>query len=429
MTNQERMEQIEIPEELGQAVLRAVDLGRKRKNQVIWRRAGLGCAGAAAAFALLVSAGFVHPMAAQAFEGIPAVGKVFTYLYNLAGYENRYAQVAEDARPAVPAAQKESGSEGFPSDGIMEEGEIAAGQQGMTNLQGTEDRQNAAGQQDTTSQQNTESLQNTVTASDAGITITVREYFCDKQSIYLSVTVESDDPFLEGGMENNTKGYIQMFTGDEIISCEGADPISVENGGLLAEGVYLDDHTFAGIARSEWHSVQADIDIPDELVYTVSVKRLKIYTEDGNPDFRGEWKLSMDIRCEADAVEILPVAVAGEDGSSICEVRLQPYEIRVVTESGIEGKTLTEEEKMLVAFDGEGNLLDAAGSTLSYREDDKEIYEYVRPENLSGLELFIVDESSWMDQWKGRLYDGTTTGPEMVEFLKENCITHATVKQ
>lgn len=97
MTNQERMEQIEIPEELGQMVLRAVNLGRKKKSQMIRRRAGFGCMGVAAAFVLLVSAGFVSPMAAQAFEGIPAVGKVFTYLYDLAGYEGRYAQVAEDA--------------------------------------------------------------------------------------------------------------------------------------------------------------------------------------------------------------------------------------------------------------------------------------------------------------------------------------------
>ncbi len=445
MTNQERMERIELPEELEQVVLRAVGLGRKRKNQVIRRRVGFSCMGAAAAFVVLVSAGFVSPMAAQAFEGIPAVGKVFTYLYDLAGYEGRYAQVAEDARPATPVGQKESGG-AFDQDGITEDVQTAAGRQGMAGLQGAaglqdaDGQQGAAGLQDAAEQQDTDgqqgaagrqnaaAQQNAVTASDAGITITVNEYFCDRQSLYLSMTIESDEPFFEGGVEDNMQGSIQLFTRDEVISYEGMDPVSVGNSSLLADGVFLDDHTFVGIARSEWCSVrEQNLVIPDELVYTASVKHLKMYTGNGTPDFRGEWELSMDILCEKDGLEILPVTAIGEDGSSICEVRLQPYEIRVATKSGNEGKTLTEEKKMLIAFDEEGNLLDPAGSILSYGEGDKEIYEYARPENLSGLELFIVDENSWMDQWKGKLYDGTTTGSEMVEFLKENCITHVFV--
>lgn len=427
MTNQERMERIELPEELEQVVLRAVGLGRKRKNQMIRRRVGFSCMGAAAAFAVLVSAGFVSPMAAQAFEGIPAVGKVFTYLYDLAGYEGRYAQVAEDARPAAPVGQKESGG-AFYQDGITEEGQAAAGQQDTAGRQTATGQPDTDGLQDAAGRQDAEAQQNAVTASDAGITITVKEYFCDTQSLYLSMTIESDEPFFEGGVEDNMRGSIQLFTQDEVISYDGMDPVSVGNSSLLADGVYLDDRTFVGIARSEWCSVrEQNLVIPEELVYTVSVKHLKIYAENGTPDFRGEWELSMDILCEKDAVEILPVTAIGEDGSSICEVRLQPYEIRVATKSGNEGKTLTEEEKMLVAFDAEGNLLDPAGSTLSYGEEDKEIYEYARPENLSGLELFIVDENSWMNQWKGKLYDGTITGSGMVEFLKENCITHVFV--
>lgn len=400
MTNQERMELIELPEELEQVIVKAVDLGRRRKKQVIWKNVGLGCAGAAAACAILVSAGFVSPVAAQAFEGLPAVGKVFTYLYDLAGYEGRYTHVAEDAKPALPVEQKGADGEELSQAGMTE------GQQGAE-----------AGQQ------------KTVTASDAGLTITVKEYFCDKQSLYLSLTIESEAPFVESGVEENTKGYIQLFTGEETLSYEGAESFAVGSGSLLAEGVYLDEHTFVGIARSEWRNVrEGDTEIPDELVYTAPVKHVKVYTADGTPDFRGEWELSMEILCDGDAIEILPVEAAGEDGSRICEVRLQPYEVQVVTESGTAGSVLTEEGKMLIAFDGEGNLLDCAGSTLSYKEGDREVYEYARPENLQGLELFILDESSWMNQWKGRLYDGASTGPEMVKFLKENCITHAFVE-
>lgn len=417
MTNQERMEQIEIPEELEQVVLGAVKLGRKKKNQMIWKRAGYGCAGAAAAFAILVSAGFVSPMAARAFEGIPAVGKVFTYLYDLAGYEGRYAHVAEDARPAVPVGQTESGSGDFSQNGSIGDRQISAGQQEIS------DRHDVADQQDATGQQGA------VTASDAGITITVKEYFCDKQDLYLSMTIESEEPFFEDGVEENMAGHIMLFTRDETLSYEGVDSFPVDNSSLLADGVYLDDYTFVGIARSEWHNLKKEnLVIPDELVYTASVGHVKIYSQKGTPDFRGQWEFSMEILCDVDAIEVLPVDAVGEDGSSICEVRLQPYEIQVATDSGIAGRTLTENEKMLIAFDGEGNPLNNAGSILSYREGEWEIYEYARPEDLRELELFIVDESSWMDQWKGRLYNGSCTGTEMVEFLKENCIVHAFVE-
>lgn len=420
MTSQERMERIELPEELEQVILEAVELGSKKKKQVIWKRAGLGCMGAAAAFAVLVSAGFASPVAARAFEGMPAVGKVFTYLYDLAGYEGRYAQVAEDARPAIPADQKESGSADFSQGEIS--GGIAAGQQE------TAGQQDAGDQQSITDLQDAESRQSAVTASDAGITITVKEYFCDKKNLYLSMTVESEEPFFESGVEENMEGRFHLFTDEETLSYEGMDPYPAGNSALLVEGVYLDDHTFVGIARSEWRNVKEEnLVIPDELTYTALIKHVKIYSQNGTPDFRGEWKFSMDILCEEDGIEILPVEAAGEDGSSICEVRLQPYEVQVVTKTGSGETILTEEEKMPIVFDEEGNLLNYAGSIMSYREGNYEIYEYARPEELKGLEIFIVDEGSWMDRWKGRLYDGTMTGPEMVEFLKENCILHASV--
>ncbi|MCM1046553.1 MAG: DUF4179 domain-containing protein [Candidatus Gastranaerophilales bacterium] len=397
MTNQERMEQIVLPKELDQVILEAVNLGRSRKSKMTWKRVGLSCMGAAAAFVLLVVSGFASPVAAQAFEGIPAVGKVFTYLYDLAGYEGRYAQIAEDARPAVPVGQAETDRK--------ESGQ----NESVGSLQTAVDQQENTGRQDA------------VTTSDAGITITVNEYFCDKQSLYLSMTIESETPFLEGEMEENMEGYIQLFTKDETLAYEGAEPILVGNSSLIVDGVYLDDHTFVGIARSEWRTIREEkADIPDELIYAASIGFVRIYTELGSPEVSGQWEFSMDVLCEKDAITVLPVEVNGEDGSSICEIRLHPYEVMVVTKSETAGK-------MLVAFDEQGNLLDFAGSTLSYQEDDKEIYEYARPENLDGLELFILDENSWMNQWKGMLYDGTITGSEMVEFLKDHCVAHVFV--
>ena len=384
MTHQERLNRIELPEELDQVILAAVDKGSRRKKAVAWRKVGYGCISAAAAFAILISAGFISPAAAQAMAGIPAIGKVFTYLYDLSGYEGRYAHVAEDAAPAVPAEQKN------------EMAEESAKQQEM------------------------------VVAEDEGITITVNEYFCDKLSLYLSLTVESDTPFFENGVEENLEGHMQIFSNQETITFEGQEAFPVGNNSLLIDGVFLDDHTFVGIARSEWGNIrQGNIEIPDELIYTVSSKHIRIYSQNGTTDLRGDWELPMEIVCQSDAMEILPVEAVGEDGSRICEVRLQPYEIQVRVQSKTGETVPTEDGKMLVAFDADGNILTSAGTTMSYREEDSEIYEFVRPENISGLVLFIVDEGNWMNNWKGRLYNGQMNGAEMMEFLKENCICYA----
>lgn len=392
MTDQERLNRIELPEELDQVILEAVDRGNRRKRTVLWEKVGYGCAAAAAALAILVSAGFISPVAAQAMEGIPVIGKVFTYLYDLTGYEGRYAQVAEEAEPAVSAVQdSETAGEGD----HIDDGEKPAEQQEM------------------------------VIAKDAGVTIIVNEYFCDKLSLYLSLTVKSETPFFESGVEENQEGSMQIFIGQETVTFGGQEAFSVGNAGLLTEGVFLDDHTFVGIARSEWRNIREEnIEIPDELIYTVSTKHVKIYSENGVSDLRGDWELSMEIACRPDGIEILPVEAVGADGSRICEVRLQPYEIQVKVESKTAGMTPIGEGKMLVAFDTYGNILTSAGSTLSYREGNGEIYEFVRPENISGMTLFIVDENSWMNDWKGRLYNGEVNGPEMMEFLKENCICY-----
>lgn len=120
---------------------------------------------------------------------------------------------------------------------------------------------------------------------------------------------------------------------------------------LNVDGVYLDAHTFVGIARCEWLDAKREsLAVPDELAYTVIIQHLKVYPHDAYVqnavlDLRAEWKFSMEICCDEDAVEVLPVNVTGEDGSMIREVRLLPYEIQVVTESGTTGSTLTMEEK------------------------------------------------------------------------------------
>lgn len=54
-------------------------------------------------------AGFLSPMIANAYTGIPVIGKIFSYLYELEEYDVKYEQIAESAEPIVSVPKEEYG--------------------------------------------------------------------------------------------------------------------------------------------------------------------------------------------------------------------------------------------------------------------------------------------------------------------------------
>ena len=84
------------------------------------------------------------------------------------------------------------------------------------------------------------------------------------------------------------------------------------------------------------------------------------------------------------------------------------------------------------AFDENGNRLNSASNRLNRFEKNEdsnlEIWMFEKPMDAEKITFFVLDESKWLDEWKGYIYsDNPWSGEEMVEFLKENCFSYAQI--
>ncbi len=405
MKNEYGWEKIEIPHNLEEKIKDAVKLGKSKKRQMIGRRIGYSCAGIAAALVLCFIMGFKFPMIANAMAKVPVIGNVFSYLYNLEAYEGKYTQVAEDAKPAERPEQ-----EGDMFGGSENAGEMAVEPDNTDEVKVEESLVDSA-------------VQNPVTTSDQGVTITITEYYCDKNSMYLALEVSCDEAVFNA-VTPYTEGAVQFYMTDSL-ELDSAETLAGSGDGLLAEGIYLNANTFIGIARVDIAMVaeENNVEIPDTFTYTISGKHIKAYGMELGViyDVRGLWEMNVEVTCDSEELQILPVNAFAENGCGIVDVRVTEYEVQV--------SVLADDTPVwVVVFDQNGKLLENAGDTLNAFEGNCEVWKFAGKENLQTLYIYVVEEAKWLDEWKGQLYDGVLTGNEMMELLAEKALISAEVK-
>lgn len=393
MNNQYGWENIKLPKNLDEKIAEAVNNGKSQKRKVVYKRIGYSFAGMAAAFALCFVMGMKFPVVANAMGKVPIIGNVFSYLYGLEGYEGKYTQVAEEAK----LAERPETVVGTENNAEQPENQAQADDdKTVENLAGGE-------------------TQTVVTAGDQGLTITVTEYYCDKNNLYLSVEVIGEETVF-ADVAPYAEGAVQFYMADSI-RFDDTKPIAGSEDGLLAEGVFLNENTFIGIARVDIATVAEEhsIELPDTFVYTMSGKHIKAYCMEQGViyDVRGLWELDMEVICDSDTLQVLPVNAFAENGCGIVEVRQTDYEVQVSVVAGAEAI-------WVVAFDQNGNLLEYAGDELNIIHENYEVWKFAGKEDLQTLHIYVVEESKWLDEWKGQRYDGVLTGSEMMALLAEN---------
>lgn len=387
MRHNEIWDNIVVPNEMENVIKNAVNIGYqevktyKGKN---WLNIAITIGGMVAAFTLFVGAGFLSPMIANAYSGIPVIGKIFSYLYELEEYDVKYEQIAESAESIV----------NIPKEEYVEE-EILA---------------------DASTQ-----------VRESGVDIELQEAYCDGYSLYLSVKVVSDTPFLDELAENK-EGMIQIFASENITTSNG-EKVEIGNGSLNLQGVFTDTNTFVGVARSG--ETLEDYNLQEEVEYTITSKHIKVYAGDGVIDISGQWEYRGMFKCTTQALAVIDVEEIIADEFALQEIRLQPYEIQAVVTEPTNG-SLAEQGLCIEAFDENGNRLSLASNSaarFSQMEDSQlEIWMFERPENAQCVTLYVLDEIKWLDDWKGYLYsENPWTGEQMMEFLESNCLASVEV--
>lgn len=388
MRQKEAWDNIVVPDEMEKVIKNAVNTGYQEvraynKTKRLHIAAAVG--GMAAVLILFVGAGFLNPVIANAYSGIPVIGKIFSYLYELKEYDVKYGQVAESAEP-ITAVPKEEYTE-----------KEAVGE-ALTQVQ------------------------------EPGVKLELREAYCDGYSLYLSVQVVSDEPFVEE-LKDNKEGMIQIFS-SESITLPSGEIIEIGNGSLNLQGVFVDTNTFAGVARSG--GSLENFDLPEEVTYSLTSKHIKVYAGEDVTDVRGQWEYQGTLKCTTQAIETKAVEIPLADGYKLQEIRLQPYEVQAVVAEPMNG-SLALQGLCIEAFDEAGNRLSPASDSAARfikNEDLKlEIWMFERPENAESITFYILDEIKWLNDWKGHLYsENPWTGEQIMAFLDSNCLASVEVE-
>ena len=406
MTENKVWNEMEVPMELDSVIMDAVAEGhkrlRRRQTRKHWRTAAISMATAAACF-LAVVMGFVNPVVAKAYSSIPLIGNIFAYLYDTAESDIPYAQVGE---AAVPVKEQEEAKQG----------------------------QESQGQANQPNQGNPEQQEGLAAGAEAEaedpVQIAIKEYFCDGYSLYLSFEVTSEEPLMEGVADIVGKeGGIFLYA-TENITTDANERFGIGAASLTMKGIFTDEHTFVGIARSG-----GSLDgypVTDEMLYEMSSSHMRIFVEETERDIRGDWKVSAEITRSKEPLLTAELGQTIREDFLLKEVAVQPYELQVVIE-GPKGRPLTEEYIWIEAFDDKGRRLSWAAQSCNRHVEEEDalldIYMFEKPMDAEKITIFALDELKWMDEWKGYLYcDEPWSGEQMIEFLKENCFTYGEVE-
>lgn len=424
MTENKVWNEMEVPMELDSVIMDAVAEGhkrlRRRQTRKHWRTAAISMATAAACF-LAVVIGFVNPVVAKAYSSIPLIGNIFAYLYDTGDSEIPFAQVGEAAVPVEQGGQADAG-QGQTDAGQTDWADAGQADQVDSGNQGNPEQQEglAAG----------EEVAGGEAEAEDPVRIALKEYFCDGYSLYLSFEVTSEEPFLESVEDiAGKKGGIFLYAAENITTETGER--FEGNGSLTIKGIFTDQHTFVGIARSG--SSLEGYPVTDGLTYEMRSGHMRVFiTDEANGDIKGQWEVSAEITCAKEPLLTEQIGQTILGAHVLKEVAVQPYEIQVVIEEP-KGTSLTEEYIWIEVFDDKGRRLDwASQSTNRFVEDGEKrqkIFMFEKPMDAEKITIFALDELKWMDEWKGYLYcDEPWSGEQMIEFLKENCFTYGEVE-
>ena len=419
MTENKVWNEMEVPMELDSVIMDAVAEGhkrlRRRQTRKHGRTAAISMATAAACF-LAVVIGFVNPVVAKAYSSIPLIGNIFAYLYDTGDSEIPFAQVGEAAVPVEQGGQEDAGQGQTDWADAGQADHVDSGNQGNPEQQeGLAAGEEAAGGE---------------AEAEDPVRIALKEYFCDGYSLYLSFEVTSEEPFLESAADiAGKKGGIFLYAAENITTETGER--FEGNGSLTIKGIFTDQHTFVGIARSG--SSLEGYPVTDGLTYEMRSGHMRVFiTDEANGDIKGQWEVSAEITCAKEPLLTEQIGQTILGAHVLKEVAVQPYEIQVVIEEP-KGTSLTEEYIWIEVFDDKGRRLDwASQSGNRFVEDGEkrqEIYMFEKPMDAEKITIFALDELKWMDEWKGYLYcDEPWSGEQMIEFLKENCFTYGEVE-
>ena len=365
-----------IDRKIEEAYERIRETAKKKKRQHLKRKL-LQMGAVAAVMVFAVSFCVANPVLAKE---LPLLGGVIERVQELLGFQEIPAEEIVTLEPGQQESDN-SGEKGETFDGTMESAEI----------------QNEAA----------EPMQ--YQASDRGYTFTLTDYYATNQAIFLGVKVESEEGFPEMAATKDGESELMIATLEEY-SFRNGDPV---HGGRPLRGQLVDEHTFVGILRIDYKSIQTgDLgyyeEIPEEMTLQLEIPYFFLYPKDSdNKTVQGSWKFpELTISQSDKGVQIIEINETNAAGFGLESIEVSPVELTI---HDIFPK---DHLVMAVVLDKNGQKLAYAGNnanelaTSGYDISEITVYLYDYEEYMEIKGLALEDLTAFRDTLeKNALYE------------------------
>lgn len=178
-------------------------------------------------------------------------------------------------------------------------------------------------------------------STSEGVTLTLSEIYCNKEALYVSAMIETEEPFPEEVKESNMMGgvdigyhmYIEaeqefdFMTAPESYEPEEWPGEEYTWNELDMKGEYVDEHTFVGVIRIDFNLYPTGLfEVPDD--FNWKLKAGRISTMDSY-EKSGSWEFETDVSVDEKEPEVIQVNESAPNGAVLTTVTKTPYEVRV----------------------------------------------------------------------------------------------------
>ncbi len=354
-------------------IIRETSEKKKRQN----RNKRFVQAGAAAAI-LVAAIGFCAANPVLAKE-LPLIGGVIARVQELLGFQ----EIPAEEIVTLESAEQKEGNTGENREAV----DVNDGNVGITSTEtGTEVPEPVQYQ-----------------ATDQGYTITLTDYYATNQAIFLGVKMESEDGFPEMSANSDGKSQIMIATLEEY-SFRSGDPV---HGGRPLQGQLTDEHTFLGLLRIDYKSIQTGDQgyyeqIPEEMTLQLEIPYFFLYPKGASEEtVRGSWKFpELSISQSDKGVQIIEINETNAAGFGLEKIEVSPVELTVYDRYPDDHLVMT------VVLDKNGRKLAYAGNNTN----ELATSEY----DISEITVYLYDYEEYMEI-KGLALEDLTAFREILE--------------
>ncbi len=240
-------------------------------------------------------------------------------------------------------------------------------------------------------------------AVDQGYTFTLTDYYATNQAIFLGIKMESENVFPEMSSDENGKSEIMLATLEEY-SFRSGDPV---HGGRPLQGQLTDEHTFLGLLRIDYQSIQTGDrgyyeEIPEEMSLQLEISYLFLYPKGAShKTVRGSWKFpELSVSQSDKGVQVIEVNETNTAGFGLEKIEVSPVELTVYDRYPDDHLVVT------VVLDKDGRKLAYAGNNTS----ELAISGY----DISEITVYLCDYEEYMEI-KGLAWENPTAFRDTLE--------------